>query len=92
VDINSVLKNIKVIGIASIIPREGKSTVARNFAELIAILVGALFSQNCLLGTLRAACWKFWDENRSCGRSHIWTWAWQYYYGGNHNKYYSQYG
>jgi polysaccharide biosynthesis transport protein len=36
VDINSVLKNIKVIGIASTIPREGKSTVACNFAELVA--------------------------------------------------------
>jgi succinoglycan biosynthesis transport protein ExoP len=35
-DINSVIKENKVIGVTSTIPREGKSTVSCNFAELIA--------------------------------------------------------
>lgn len=36
VDLNSVIKQIKVIGITSSLPNEGKSTVSANFAELIA--------------------------------------------------------
>jgi succinoglycan biosynthesis transport protein ExoP len=35
-DINGVLKNNKVVGVTSSVPREGKSTVSCNFAELIA--------------------------------------------------------
>ena len=35
-DINNVIKENKVIGVTSTVPREGKSTVSCNFAELIA--------------------------------------------------------
>lgn len=36
VDINGAIKETKVVGITSSLPNEGKSTVAANFAELIA--------------------------------------------------------
>lgn len=36
VDLNGVLKSNKVIGMTSTLPNEGKSTVASNFAQLIA--------------------------------------------------------
>src|SRR5579875_115037 len=35
-DLNSVLKSNKVIGVTSTVPNEGKSTIASNFAHLIA--------------------------------------------------------